>query len=181
MSSLIALLVVVVCLVLSPPMPAAPGQACVRSRHDGVSTCRRGRNLRRRLQGYGANASSGVRNGTYELPLYVKPSFNDQDTGWRSQYLPVGEVLRMFSVEPNGVANIYGHPEWNFPPTEPSYLTVYMSDDDLCQSKHDWLRTKLVLELVPSKERLREATARQRLRMGERYRAHKRDCSFGWR
>lgn len=133
-------------------------------------------------QGYGADASAGIQNGSYALPLYIKPSFNDQDLGWAIyKLLPVGEVLRTFSVDSNGNAVIYGHPEWNFPPSEPSYLTVYMNDDDLCQSKHDWVRTKINLELAPSKERLRDAATRQQQRLGERYRTHKRDCSFSWR
>jgi hypothetical protein len=102
-------------------------------------------------QSYGADASAGVHNGTYELPLYIKPIWNEQDLGWAIyELLPVGEVLRMFSDEPNGTAIIYGHPEWNFPSTEPSYLTVYMNDGDLCESKREWVTTKLTLELEPS-------------------------------
>ena len=133
-------------------------------------------------QGYGADASESIQDGHYELPLYIKPSLNDQDLGSAIyKLLPVGEVLRTFSVDPNGLAVMYGHPEWNFPPTEPSYLTVYMKDEALCQSKHDWVRAKITLELAPSKDRLREAATRQRQRLGDRYRTHRRDCSFSWR
>jgi hypothetical protein len=74
-----------------------------------------------------------------------------------------------------------GHPEWNFPPTEPSYLAVYMDDDDLIQLKRTWLRANFVISLKPTKDRIGQAAARQKTRMGSDYRPHKRDCDFRWR
>ena len=52
---------------------------------------------------------------------------------------PIREVCRVFWYNDSGLAILGGHPEWNFPPTEPSYLTVYMDDDQLIQFKHDFL------------------------------------------
>jgi hypothetical protein len=183
MSRLLLALLTVLCILLSPPMPASIQDKRVSDRDmKALALAIEDEIYDEGCQGYGADASAGVQNESYELPLYIKPSLNDQDLGWAIyKFLPVGEVLRTFSVDSNGRVVVYGHPEWDFPPTESSYLTVYMNDDDLCQSKHDWVRTKFTIELMPSKERLREASARQKQRMGERYRAHKHDCSFSWR
>lgn len=133
-------------------------------------------------QTYGYDASRRSSDTEYELPVYVQPTFKNGGVSWAIyKLLPIGEVLRMFSVRPDGLVVLYGHPEWRFPPTEPSYLTEYMDDDDLCRLKHTWLRTSLKLELRPSKSILDEATARQKLRLGAKYRRHPADCSFSWR
>ena len=95
--------------------------------------------------------------------------------------LPAGEVMRMFWIDPSGLARVGGHPEWDFPPTEPSYLTVYMDDGDLCKFKGEWIRAKLRIDLRPSKEVIAEAMKRQRARFGKYYVRHRRDCSFSWR
>lgn len=133
-------------------------------------------------QGYGADASAKSDGHSYQLPLYIQRSFNKNGLAWAIyKFLPMGEVLRGFAVDQTGVADLYGHPEWGFPPTEISYRTAYMNDDDLCQLKHDWIRTSFTLELQPSAERLREAEQRQKVRFEGDYRPHKRDCSFDWR
>lgn len=133
-------------------------------------------------QGYGFDASATHDTRSYQLPLYVGRSFNAQGIAWSIyKFLPVGEVLRAFGVDNDGLATIYGHPEWRFPPTELSYLTVYMNDDELARLKHDWMRTSFTLELRPAAARLQEAASRQKMRLGDGYRSHKRDCSFAWR
>lgn len=133
-------------------------------------------------EGYGFDASGDHDSHSYRLPLYVERSFNEQGLAWAIyKLLPLGEVLREFSIENSGLAGIYGHPQWNFPPTEPSYLTVYMDDDQLSQYKREWIRTTFSLELKPTAQRLREAAERQKIRRDGNYRPHKRDCSFSWR
>ena len=89
--------------------------------------------------------------------------------------------MRMFWIDPSGLAKVGGHPEWDFPPTEPSYLTVYMDDGDLCKLKGEWIHARLQIELQPSKEVIAEAMKRQRDRFGKYYVRHRRDCSFSWR
>lgn len=133
-------------------------------------------------QGYGFDASATHDDRSYQLPLYVDRSFNAQGIAWSIyKLLPIGEVLRAFGVDNDGLATIYGHPEWRFPPTELSYLTVYMNDDELAHLKHDWMRTSFTLELRPTAARLQEAASRQKMRLADGYRSHKRDCSFAWR
>jgi hypothetical protein len=132
-------------------------------------------------QGYVHDIASTGKGNSYRLPVYVQPALNDQRLGWAIYKLrPMGEVLREFSVD-HGLSYLYGHPEWDFPPTEPSYLTVYMDDDQLCQFKHEWIRTSFTIELPPTEQRVREAAQRQQSRLGKDYRPHKRDCSFSWR
>lgn len=137
-------------------------------------------------EGYGFDAAATHHEKSYELPVYFEPSDktkkSDVDEGSIIyRLLPIGEVEREYSVDLGGLATLYGHPEWNFPPTSPSRRTVFVDDDTLCQLKHDSVRAKFILGLPASPQRIRTAAARQRERMGEQYRAHKRDCSFGWR
>jgi hypothetical protein len=132
-------------------------------------------------QGYGFDAAAEHGKGWYQLRAYVKPELDDDEGEVIYKFLPLGEVIRTFSIEPNGLAILYGHPEWHFPPTSPNYLTVYMNDDVLCRLKHQWLKTSFTVELKPTRAQLREAADRQQIRLGSRYRAHKSDCSFDWR
>lgn len=124
----------------------------------------------------------------YEQRVYIEPDL-DVDQGSNSdersgyviyKLMPIGEVYRLYWFE-KGLVVLGGHPEWDFPPTEPSYKSVYMDDDDLCHFKRDWLRTTFTITLKPTRERVQEAAARQKQRLGEKYVAHQRDCSFGWR
>lgn len=133
-------------------------------------------------QGYGYDASGSANGTKYELPLYVKPTWNGSGDSWAIyKFLPIGEVLRMFSNRSDGLVELAGHPEWNFPPTDPSYLTVFMDDNELCRMKHDWIRTTLSLDTNPPVDVVLESIKRQKLRFGDNYVKHKRDCSFSWR
>lgn len=132
-------------------------------------------------------------NNIYQMHVYIPHELGPQgsqagskesnyNTGWLIyKLMPIGEVYREFWFRDDGLAVLGGHPQWDFPPTEPSYLTVYMGDDQLTEYKHDWTRTSFSLELDPAVERLREAAARQKVRRDGDYRAHKRDCTFSWR
>lgn len=117
------------------------------------------------LEGYGADVSSGVSNGGYELTIYFQPTLNKDNAAWVIyKLMPYGEVYRLFAVEPNGLGVLYGRLRNHFPPTEPSYLTVYMNDDDLCRMKTEWGKSYFRVDLKPSAKRISEARARQRRR-----------------
>ena len=138
-------------------------------------------------QGYGFDAAIAHDGKSYEMPVYFEPTDGAKKESEGAEgsiiyrLLPIGEIQREYSIDHSGLATLYGHPEWNFPPTTSSLRTVFMDDDTLCQLKHDSVRARFTLDLSAVPERLRAAAARQRQRMGERYRAHKRDCSFSWR
>jgi len=70
----------------------------------------------------------------------------------------------MFSVRSEGPAVLFGKLRDRFPPTQPSYLTVYMDDDELCQSKREWSKENFTVELRPTAERVAEGRARQQKR-----------------
>lgn len=116
-----------------------------------------------------------VANEKQEIRIYVRPFLEQgKDLGEVGKgegqviykLMPFGEVFRFFSIEKDGAAIVYGNPEFGFHPEHPNYLTVYMDDDDLCQFKHDWLKSSYVIQLHPSAERLHEAAERQRKRIG---------------
>jgi hypothetical protein len=73
-------------------------------------------------------------------------------------------VYRLFSIGNDGLAILYGKLRDRFPPTHPSYLTVYMDDDELCQLEREWQKGHFTVELKPSAERIAEARARQQKR-----------------
>lgn len=118
-------------------------------------------------QGWGFDVGKHISDDEYRVRVYVEPTLNKDRAAWAIyKLMPFGEVYRLFWIGSDGLAELSGNPEWDFPSTEPSYLTVYMNDDQLCQLKHDWLKSSFVITLKPSPERLREAAERQKKRVG---------------
>ena len=101
----------------------------------------------------------------YKLNIYFKPNLNRDNAGWVIyKLMPYGQVYRLFSIRNDGLAILYGKLRDRFPPTHPSYLTVYMDDDELCQFEREWQKGHFTVELKPSAERIAEARARQQKR-----------------
>ncbi|MFZ0935347.1 MAG: hypothetical protein WB359_17480 [Bryobacteraceae bacterium] len=118
------------------------------------------------LQGYVADVGKQEPGSVYELNAYFKPTLNSTGTGWVIyKLMPYGQVLRMFSLRSDGVAVLYGKLRDRFPPTQPSYLTVYMNDEELYQFETEALRTHFDVMLKPSAERVAQALARQKERI----------------
>lgn len=114
-----------------------------------------------------------VGRGEQRIPIYIQPTLDldpdlhDKGTGYLIyKLMPFGEVYRLFSIENDGSAIIYGNPELGFTPERPNYLTVYMDDDELIRDKQTWLKAIYDLQLNPSKERLHQAAEHQRKRTG---------------
>lgn len=117
------------------------------------------------LQGYVPDVGKQSGNDEYEETIYFKPTLNESGEGWAIyKFMPYGQVLRMFTMRSDGTAILFGKLSDHFPPTEPSYLTVYMDDDELCQLEHQWDREKFVVDLHPSTQRVEEARNRQQQR-----------------
>ncbi|MGA7913584.1 MAG: hypothetical protein WCA00_00005 [Candidatus Acidiferrales bacterium] len=117
------------------------------------------------LQGSGFDAGKPISGSAYQLNAYFKPTLNSDQVGWVIyKLMPYGEVYRLFSIRSDGLAIVYGKLRDRFPPTQPSYLTVYMGDDQLCQMKKEWQKEQFVVELKPSADRIAEARARQQKR-----------------
>ncbi|MGA9854687.1 MAG: hypothetical protein WBR29_05355 [Gammaproteobacteria bacterium] len=117
------------------------------------------------LQGFVADVGKQQSASVYELNAYFKPALNSKKVGWVVyKLMPYGQVLRMFTLRQDGVAVLYGKLRDRFPPTQPSYLTVYMDDDELCRFETNALKVHFDVSLKPSAERVAQAVARQKER-----------------
>lgn len=105
--------------------------------------------------------------GAHEINVYFSPSFRDGYSWTVYKFWPFGEVYRMYWVDKAGLAHLAGHPDWGFPPTEPSYLTIYMGDSQLCRLKAQWKLVPLDIKINPGEDRVREAVQRQKERGGD--------------
>ena len=115
------------------------------------------------LQGFVADIGKDVSGSKYEIRGYFKPTLNADKAGWVIyKLMPYGEVLRMFTLRNDGLAVLFGKLRDHFPPTQPSYLTVYMDDDELCRLKKEWKKEEFTVDLKPPAHRVAEAVARQR-------------------
>ncbi|MGB6131549.1 MAG: hypothetical protein WBG54_07200 [Acidobacteriaceae bacterium] len=114
------------------------------------------------LEGYVPDVGQRVTSSEYRLTIYFKPTLNANGEGWAVyKLMPYGQVLRMFTLEHNGMAVLFGDPHNKFPPTEPSYLTVYMDDSELCRLEEQWPKQRIIVQLHPSPQRVDEAKQRQ--------------------
>jgi hypothetical protein len=117
------------------------------------------------LQPYVIDVGKELSRSEYQLNIYFKPDLNKDNMGWVIyKLMPYGQVYRMFSIRSNGIAILYGKLRDHFPPTQPSYLTVYMDDDELCHVEQDWQKGHFTVQLKPSPDRIAEARARQQKR-----------------
>lgn len=117
------------------------------------------------LQPYVIDVGTALSPSEYQMNLYFKPTLNKEGAGWVIyKLMPYGEVYRLFSIRSDGLAILYGKLRDRFPPTQPSYLTVYMDDGDLCKIENEWQKEHFTVELKPSSLRIAEAQARNRKR-----------------
>jgi len=87
--------------------------------------------------------------------------------------MPYGEVYRYFTVRHDGLVVLSDDPQKGFKPTGGSMLTVYMSEDTVCDfTAHHSIKSSFVVDPEVSKGRLGEAIQRQLKRTGFSYRQH---------
>jgi hypothetical protein len=117
------------------------------------------------LQPYVIDVGKELSRSEYQLNVYFKPSLNKDNVGWVIyKLMPYGQVYRLFSMRSDGLAILYGKLRDHFPPTQPSYLTVYMDEDELCQIEREWQKGYFTVQLKPNVDRVAEARARQKNR-----------------
>lgn len=80
--------------------------------------------------------------------------------------MPYGELYRIAKVGPDGTVSVSRNPEMGFTPETSTTLTEYYDDDLICSLKQTALRLSFVVELHPSKTRVREAIRNQQIRYG---------------
>lgn len=117
------------------------------------------------LQPYVIDVGKELSRSEYQLNIYFKPTLNKDNAGWVIyKLMPYGQVYRLFSIRTDGLAILHGKLRDRFAPTQPSYLTVYMDDDQLCQLEKEWSKEHFNVTLKPSANRVAEARSRERKR-----------------
>ncbi|HEY1939276.1 MAG TPA: hypothetical protein VGJ33_15195 [Candidatus Angelobacter sp.] len=109
-----------------------------------------------------------------KISIYIlKEISKDGDGVAIYKLMPYGEVYRLFVVQKDGLVVLLGNPQNRFPPTGGSVLTVYMSDDKVCNFIQQWA-TKSYFTVDPSVSqwKLNEAVQRQLKRVGFSYRKY---------
>jgi len=109
-----------------------------------------------------------------KISIYISKEISKDGDGVAIyKLMPYGEVYRLFVVQKNGLVLLLGDPHNRFPPIGGSVLTVYMTDDKVC----DFIRNKatksfFTVDPEVSKQRLSEAIQRQLSREGFSYRQY---------
>lgn len=104
--------------------------------------------------------------GSSRLPLYISPIIKEGHGTVIYKLMPQGEIYRDFSIDGNGLVVLSEEPDGGFPPTHSSHNTLYMDDNEVCRLKHDWVKASFYIDFQPGKERIREASVRQKRRVG---------------
>jgi hypothetical protein len=92
--------------------------------------------------------------------------------------MPIGELYRSFFPGAEGLVDLDNDPGIGFGSERPSCNTLFMDDDDLCRFKHDWLKKSFIIEGHPVRERIAQAQAHQKKRLGDAYYPHPKPCDL---
>ena len=101
--------------------------------------------------------------------IYINPEYGGDFEGNQGggeaiyKFMPDGEIIRFFKVL-NGQVELMGNPQIGFPITQPSHRTVFDDDETICELKQRWLKRFFVVDVLPSREIIQEASRRQTLR-----------------
>jgi len=119
--------------------------------------------------------NSGGDSSPAEISMYVSKQITPNGTGVVVyKDMPYGEVYRYFDVEPDGTVRLSGNPTSKFPPTGGSMLTVYMTDEEVCDFiGHKAYKSKFTVNPLASAKRIHDAEERQLRRTGYSFRLHK--------
>ena len=89
------------------------------------------------------------------------------------KFMPYGQVYRYFTIRNDELVVLSNDLRNGFRPVGRSMLTVYMSDEDVCDFiAHRSIKSSFVVDPEVSKGRLGEAIQRQLKRTGFSYRQH---------
>jgi hypothetical protein len=80
--------------------------------------------------------------------------------------MPYGEIFRIFFIDENGQIKLDGDPHNHFPLSQPSHMTIFMDDEDICRIKQSWLKDFFVVDVSPTQEMIEAAARRQKDRTG---------------
>ncbi|MBD8874358.1 hypothetical protein [Rhodanobacter sp. DHB23] len=121
------------------------------------------------------DGNSGGDDSPAEISMYVSKDISPNGVGVVVyKDMPYGEVYRYFDVDSDGTIELAGDPVSKFPPHGGSMLTVYMTDEEVCnfiQSKS--YKSKFVIDPQASSKRIHDAEVRQLRRTGYSFRLNK--------
>lgn len=111
-----------------------------------------------------ADVGQEIHKNVFRVPVYIQPKMKNGLAWIIYKFMPYGEVYRMFYVK-HGLVILHGDPRNGFPPTQPDYLTVYMSDEQLCTFIHTWKKKYFIINSSPGRQRIDLAKTRQKMRL----------------
>lgn len=142
-----------------PKVPEADSQAIITAIEDEIYDYH--------LQEKFYEVGEPLTDNTWKIPVYFLPDPKGHDNYTLIyRLMPYGEMLRIATIWDSGLAGLYGNPNKGFPPHGLAMQTVYLNDDEICADKHKAAKFFFVVDMKPSKERIREAVARQKKRYG---------------
>ena len=121
------------------------------------------------------DGNSGGDSSPAEISMYVSKDRSPNGTGVVVyKDMPYGEVYRYFDVEADGTVKLAGEPTSKFPPHRGSMLTVYMTDEEVCDFiQRKAYRSKFSINPLATPKRIRDAEDRQPRRIGYSFRSGK--------
>ena len=119
--------------------------------------------------------NSGGDSSPAEISMYISKEISPNGTGVVIyKDMPYGEVYRYFDVEADGTVKLSGDPTSKFPPHGGSMLTIYMTDEEVCDFiQRKAYKAKFTVDPHASPKRIREAEDRQLDRTGYSFRSGK--------
>lgn len=102
------------------------------------------------------------------VQIYVNPLYNLSD-GYGEviyNYMPFGEVYRLYYLDEKKGVVLDGNPQNNFPLSQPSHKTVFMESSEVYNMKSKWYKKYFFVHVNPSNEIINESIERQKKRVG---------------
>ena len=105
------------------------------------------------------------------LHIYINPVYDVANGHGEVIYklMPYGEVYRVFFLDPEKGVQLDGDPQNRFPITQPSHLTVYMDEEDVCRDERMWTKSFFIVDTSPAPAIIKAAAVRQKARIGFSY------------
>lgn len=116
--------------------------------------------LQRNYRSVGIPTGNGVK-----IPVYIFAGSSSGTYYIIYKLMPFGEMYRRVDVS-EGIAYLFRNPRIGFPPDSPATLSLYYSDDDICQRKQHSVKIELSVVFEPSNSEIVAVEARQRKRYG---------------
>jgi hypothetical protein len=131
---------------------------------------------------FGSSYQIGQNIGTPEhwisrLHIYINPVYDAADDHGEVIYklMPYGQVYRLFFLDSKNGVQLDGDPQNKFPITQPSHLTVYMDEDDVCRDERKWMKSFFTIDTAASPAIIQAASKRQKSRTGFSYWEHEHE------